>query len=97
MSAPPVPGRGVVDGDECLHTESMRNVLVRGVPNDVHAELQRRATRQGLSLQQYLSRELELLASRPELADVLDRIASRRGGRVGLDQAARDLRGERVR
>ncbi len=82
---------------ECLHTESMRNVLVRGVPDDVHAELQRRAARHGLSLQQYLSRELELLARRPELDDVLDRIAGRRGGRVGLDQAAEDLRAERAR
>ena len=78
-----------------MHTESMRNVLVRGVPDDVHAELQRRAAHKGLSLQQYLSRELELLARRPDLDEVLERIGRRRGGRVGLDQAARDLRAER--
>jgi len=73
----------------------MRNVLVRGVPDEVHAELQRRAARNGQSLQQYLARELELLARRPELEDVLERIAGRRGGRVGLEQAVRDLRDER--
>ena len=66
MSPASVPGHGVGGGVECLHTESMRNVLVRGGPDDVHAELQRRAARLGLSLQQYLSRELELLARRPE-------------------------------
>lgn len=85
----------VVPAVGCLHTESMRNVLVRGVPDDVHAQLQRRAARHGLSLQQYLSRELELLARRPDLEEVLQRIAGRRGGRVGLAQAARDLRTER--
>jgi plasmid stability protein len=33
----------------------MRNVLIRDVPDDVHAELQRRAEDAGQSLQQYLS------------------------------------------
>jgi antitoxin FitA len=73
------------------------NVLVRDVPEDVHAALQRRAERRGQSLQQYLAGELRRLAQRPSIEDVLDRIDRRRGGSVGLEQAAADLLEERAR
>jgi hypothetical protein len=73
------------------------NVLIRNIPDDVHAELQRRAERRGQSLQQYLAAELRRLAQRPSLDDVLDRIDRRRGGSVGLAQAAADLHDERAR
>jgi plasmid stability protein len=69
----------------------MPNLLVRDVPDDVHAALQRRAERRGQSLQQLLSSELRRLAQRPSVDEVLDRIERRRGGRVGLAQAADDL------
>ncbi len=75
----------------------MPNVLVRDLPNDVHAELQRRALQHGQSLQQYLTEELTRLTARPPMAEVLARIASRRGGRVGLDQAVDDIAAERDR
>src|SRR5260370_6176110 len=75
----------------------MPNVLVRDVPDDVHAALQRRAERRGQSLQQYLSSELRRLAERPSVDEVLDRIERRRGGQVGLRQAAEDLGEERFR
>jgi antitoxin FitA len=75
----------------------MSNLLVRDVPDDVHAALQRRAERRGQSLQQYLSSELRRLAERPSIEEVLDRIDRRRGGRVGLRQAAEDLGEERAR
>jgi hypothetical protein len=75
----------------------MSNVLVRDVPEDVHAALQRRAARRGQSLQQYLAGELRRLAERPSLEDVLDRIDRRQGGRVGLAQAVEDLAEERSR
>jgi antitoxin FitA len=75
----------------------MSNVLVRGIPEDVHAALQRRAERRGQSLQQYLSGELRRLADRPSLEEVLDRIDRRQGGRVGLAQAAEDLAEDRTR
>jgi antitoxin FitA len=73
----------------------MANLLVRDVPEEVHAALARRAERRGQSLQQYLAGELRRLAERPAIEDVLDRIDRRRGGRVGLAQAAEDLRQER--
>ncbi|HEY1620277.1 MAG TPA: antitoxin [Streptosporangiaceae bacterium] len=75
----------------------MPNVLVRDIPEDVHAALQRRAERRGQSLQQYLAGELRRLAGRPSLEEVLDRIDRRHGGRVGLAQAAEDLAEDRSR
>ncbi len=73
----------------------MPNVLVRDVPEEVHAELARRAESRGQSLQQYLAGELRRLAERPSMDEGLDRIGRHRGGRVGLGQAAQDLAEER--
>ncbi len=75
----------------------MPNVLVRDVPDDVHAALQRRAERRGQSLQQFLASELRRLAERPGVDEVLERVERHRGGRVGLQQAADDLAAERER
>ncbi len=73
------------------------NVLVRDIPDDVHAALQHRAERRGQSLQQYLAGELRRLAEQPTIEEVLEQIDQRRGGVVGLAQAAEDLREERAR
>jgi plasmid stability protein len=75
----------------------MPNLLVRDLPDDVHAALQRRAERRGQSLQQFLSSELRRLAERPSVDEVLDRIERRSGGQVGLRRAAEDLDEERSR
>ena len=75
----------------------MPNVLVRDIPNEVHAALLRRAQRRGQSLQQYLTLELTRLAERPAVDEVLDRIERHRGGRVGLHQAVDDISEERAR
>lgn len=75
----------------------MKNVLVRDIPEEVHAALQRRAERRGQSLQQYLATELTRIAERPTLDEVLDRVDRRRGGSVGLRQAVADLVSERER
>jgi plasmid stability protein len=75
----------------------MPNVLVRDLPDDVHAALQRRAAQRGQSLQQYLTAELKRLAEKPTLQDVLARIEQRRGGGVGLQQAVDDIAEERSR
>jgi plasmid stability protein len=69
----------------------MANVLVRNLPDDVHASLQRRAEAAGQSLQQYLATELTRLASMPTTDEVLARISRRNGGRVGLERAVADL------
>jgi hypothetical protein len=72
-------------------------VLVRDIPEDVHAALQRRAELRGQSLQQYLAGELRRLAERPSIEEVLDRIDRHRGGRVGIRRAVVDLPEERAR
>lgn len=80
-----------------MHNVSMPNLLVRDLPDDVHAALQRRAQHRGQSLQQFLTAELSRLAERPNPEEVLDRIERRRGGRVGLHQAVADLGQDRER
>lgn len=76
----------------------MPNVLVRDVPDDVHAALQRKAEQRHQSLQQYLAAELRQLAERHQPSDVLDELEARDGGgRVGLRQAVEDLNDERAR
>ncbi|MBK5222925.1 MAG: hypothetical protein JJE52_08625 [Acidimicrobiia bacterium] len=80
-----------------MHDVSMPNILVRNIPDEVHAALQRQAEHRGQSLQQYLASELARLAERPSLGDLFARVERRRGGRVGLRQAAEDLADERGR
>jgi len=75
----------------------MPNILVRDLPDDVHAALQRRAEQRGQSLQQYLTTELRRLAEKPTLQDVLARIEQRNGGEVGLQQSVDDIAEERSR
>ena len=74
----------------------MPNVLVRDLPDDVHADLQRQAEAAGQSLQQYLSTELTKLAKRPSMAEVLERIGRPRGGKVSIRTAVEDLEQERA-
>lgn len=73
------------------------NVLIRDLPEAVHAALQRRAERRGQSLQRYLAGELRRLAAQPTVEEVLEQIEQHRGGSVGLAQAAEDLHEERAR
>jgi antitoxin FitA len=71
------------------------NVLVRDLPDDVHAALQQRAATGGQSLQQYLLGELTRIARQPTIGEVLERAAGLSGGRVGLATAVEDLQRER--
>ena len=73
----------------------MPNILVRDLPDDIHATLRQRAAASGQSLQQYLVAELIRLAGRPTTAEVLAQIGTLEGGRVGLSRAVADLRTER--
>jgi antitoxin FitA len=71
---------------------------VRDVPDDVHAALRARAAASGMSLSQFVLRELEAIAARPSKKEVLSRAAHRRG-RLSFDEAveavAAGRRGER--
>lgn len=75
----------------------MPNILIRDLPDETHAVLRRRATREGKSLQQYLFAELRQLAARPTIDELLDRVDSRSGGRVPFKQAVEDLAEDRHR
>jgi antitoxin FitA len=68
---------------------------VRNVPDEVHAALRARASAAGLSLSEYVLRELRTVAARPSRGDVLARAAAR-GGRLDFDQAVDALSAERV-
>ena len=59
---------------------------VRHVPDELHAALRKRAAESGLSLSEYVLRELQAVAARPSKAQVLAR-AARRGGRLPFDEA----------
>ncbi len=82
---------------QCKHNAIMPNILVRDLPDDVHAAVQRNARARHQSLQQYLTAELRRVVERQRLDDVLDRIETRRGGSVGLTRAVDDLAAERTR
>ena len=73
-----------------------KNVQVKSVPDEVHAVLRRRAGAAGMSLQEYLLDHLERFAAQPTMAEVLDRIEARRGGRLAPADAVRLLDEERA-
>ncbi len=74
----------------------MPNVLVRDLPSDVHAALQRKAEHRHQSLQQYLAAELRRLAEHRSISEILDDVEAQRGGRVGLSTSVEDLNEERA-
>jgi antitoxin FitA len=67
---------------------------VRNVPDDVHAALVAQARDAGMSLSEYVGRELLRLAAAPSLAE-LERRAVRRASRMTFQQAADLVRADR--
>jgi antitoxin FitA len=53
-------------------------ITIRNVPTKVRDELAARAALQGKSMQEYLREELERLAARPPIEEVLARIRQRK-------------------
>jgi plasmid stability protein len=62
------------------------NIQIRHVSEEVHRTLKVRAAQSGMTLSDYLRAELELLADRPTIAELAERI--RRRPRVRLPTAA---------
>ncbi len=58
----------------------MRTIQIRNVPEEIHSVLRSRAAAAGVSLSDYALAELERLAERPAISDVLRRARSREGG-----------------
>jgi plasmid stability protein len=71
------------------------SIQIRHVPGDVHTVLRRRAAEEGKSMQEYVLSLLVEQARRPTVREMLDRIGSRSGGRIGLREAAEQIRAER--
>jgi antitoxin FitA len=67
-----------------------RMIQIRHVPEDVHRKLKERARREGMSLSDYLRRELELLSQQltwQELFDEIDREGRTLDPLAGIDSA----------
>jgi len=75
----------------------MPSVQVKNVPDDTHAVLRQRAAVAHQSLQEYLRTLLIREASKPTVADVMERAGGRAGGSMPLAEAAATLRDERDR
>ncbi len=72
-------------------------IQIRHVPDDLHRRLKARAALEGLSLSDYLLREIRVIADRPSVAEMQARLASRapvkfRGTAAGAVRAERDSR-----
>lgn len=50
-------------------------IQIRNVPDDVHRRIKSRAALEGMSLSDYLLREIQRLAAKPTVAELVDRIA----------------------
>lgn len=57
-------------------------IQVRDVPEEVHRTLKARAAREGVSLSEYLRRELERVAESPTPDELLTRLRARKPVRV---------------
>jgi plasmid stability protein len=70
-------------------------IQIRNVPDEIHRTLKVRAAEAGMSLSEYLLRELRSLAGRPTFQEVRERIESH-DPVPGVDAAAliRSMRGE---
>ena len=69
-------------------------IQLRNVPEALHRSLKARAAMAGMSLSDYLLAEIKEIAERPTLAELRDRLRSRKPLAVQLD-TARLVREER--
>jgi plasmid stability protein len=73
----------------------MRSVQIKGVPDDVHRVLRRRAAVAGKSQQEYLLGLLVDAARKPTLDEIFERVGQRSGGRLSLAFAVEAQRADR--
>jgi plasmid stability protein len=69
-------------------------VQIRNVPEEMHRRLKARAAIEGMSMSDYVLRELRKALERPTRQEVLDRLAARPVGRLRRS-AAEVIRAER--
>ena len=69
-------------------------IQLRNVPDALHRSLKARAAMAGMSLSDYLLAEIKEIAERPTLAELRDRLQTRKSVTLSLD-TARLVREER--
>jgi antitoxin FitA len=82
----------------CFYAESMSKMIqVRDVPDSVHGTLKSRAAREGMSLSDFIKRELERVAQRPTMLEWLERMQQTKPiqSKRTAAQVIRELREER--
>jgi len=82
----------------CLYAEGMSKMIqVRNVPDSVHGKLKARAAREGMSLSDFLKKELARTAERPTMREWLEdaRLATPIRNKKSPAQIIRELRGSR--
>ena len=70
-------------------------IQVRGVPDEVHQTLKMRAAASGMSLSDYVKRDLEMAASRPTLEEIDARVHDRGSSRLLTETTLSALREQR--
>lgn len=53
-------------------------IQLRHVPDDLHRKLKARAAMEGMSLSDYLIREVRQLAEKPTMSEMMERLARRK-------------------
>jgi antitoxin FitA len=74
--------------------QCMGHIQIRNVPEDVHRTMKARAAQEGLSLSEYLLRDIVDRARHPTIAEIAERIRQREPVR-GTFSAADFIREER--
>ena len=70
----------------CANVGNMSKMIqIRNVPDELHREVKVRAARAGMSLSEYLLREVRRVTEEPPVEDILARIAARE--RIHLDES----------
>jgi plasmid stability protein len=73
----------------CAHVEDMPTMIqIRNVPEDLHHRLKARAAMAGMSLSDYLLKEISAVAARPTMEEMRERLARR--SRVETGESAAD-------
>lgn len=80
-----------------MQSGAMGAIQIKGVPEEVHRELRRRAALQSQPLQEYLLDKLVREVQTPPVAEVVSMAASRTGRRLSFAKAARMVRADRDR
>jgi plasmid stability protein len=83
-------------GSACDYHLRMPMLQIRNVPSDVHRELKARAALAGMSVSEYLLRELRRSLERPTREELLRRLSKRAPARV-RPAPAEAVRAERSR